>query len=63
MRASVEKLDQIVDSHYNGNISWSMRQIKKLSREDRSRIVARFRCLVDTRTAFKIADRIIKNEY
>ena len=63
MKTSVDKLDEIVESYINGNINWSMKEIKKLSRNDRARIVARFRCLVSTFQAFKIADRIIKNEY
>lgn len=59
----IEKLDKIVESYINGNISYSMKEIKKLKREDRARIISRFRCLVSTLTAFEIAERIIKNEY
>ncbi len=63
MNKSIAKLDEIVESWINGNISWAMNEIKKLSRNDRARIVSRFRSLCSTKTAFEIADLVIRNEY
>lgn len=63
MSKSIEHLDNIVESWVNGNITDSMQEIKKLSRNDRARIIPRFRTLVSTLVAFEIAERIIKNEY
>ena len=61
--ATYEKLEDIINGHVNGNIGWTMKQIKKLSRQDRARLVAAFRCQVGTQTAFKIAERIITNDF
>lgn len=60
---SVEHLDQLVESWVNGNRSYVKGKIKSLNSEDRARIVSRFRCLVDTKSAFEIADIIIKREF
>jgi hypothetical protein len=60
---SIEHLENIIESYVNGNISLSVQAIKKLNREDRARIVSQFRCNVDTKTAFKIAERIITNDF
>ncbi len=63
MNKSIDRLDEIVESWINGNISWAMTEIKKLSRNDRARIVFRFKNIVGSRIAFEIAEKVIKNEY
>ena len=63
MSKSIEQLDSIVDGWVMGNITDSMQEIKKLSRNDRARIIPRFRTLVSTVVAFEIAEKVIKNEY
>lgn len=58
-----EKLESIVESYVNGNLSYSMSEIKKLNRKDRARIVSAFRCNVSTEDAFEIAERIITCDF
>lgn len=58
-----DDLITLVDSYICGNHSHVMREIKKLSRKDRARIVSMFRCNVDTKTAFLIAEKIILGEF
>lgn len=56
------KFDSIIDNYLNGNLSDCYSAIRKLSRNDRARIVAYFRCNVSTKIAFEIAEKIIKLE-
>lgn len=58
-----EKLESIVESYVNGNLSYSMSEIKKLNRKDRARIVSAFHCNVSTEVAFEIAERIITCDF
>lgn len=61
--ATYEKLESIIESYLNGNISYALGEIKKLSRKDRARIVSAFRCNVSTKVAFEIAEHIITCDF
>lgn len=63
--STYNKFLQLTETYENGNLSYAMRQVKKLSREDRARLVAfmRSHALNGTKTAFEVADRIIRNDF
>ncbi len=58
------KIEQIAESFHNGNISWTMRQIKKMSRSDRLEFIEYIDVgLGKPDTALYIAGRIITNNF
>ncbi len=63
-QSKIEQIEQIAESFHNGNISWTMRQIKKMSRSERLEFVEYMNYkLGEADTAFYIAGRIIDNDF
>ena len=60
---TIEYMIELTEQWVNGNRKYTLLRIQKMSRSDRARMVSVFRSYVDTKTAFEIADHIIKGEY